>query len=199
MARPVQIDRKRALKAARELFWRQGYTATSMNQLLEATGMGAGSFYAAFGNKSRLFELAADHYADWSEAQFSGTRRDHAGLDALRMFLEKTLVDVSDVARRKGCLLVNSALELEGVEPQLHDVVSAHLAAFAASIRSCLEDAAEREELRAGISVTDAAALMMTLIHGLRVESRLGLNRADAGNRVNTMIHLVARETTPCK
>ena len=66
MARPVQIDRQRALKAARGVFWRRGYNATSMSHLLDAMGMGAGSFYAAFDNKSRLFARVLDDYTDWS-------------------------------------------------------------------------------------------------------------------------------------
>ena len=44
-------------------FWQRGYAATTMPQLLAATGMGAGSFYAAFGNKAALFRRALDHYS----------------------------------------------------------------------------------------------------------------------------------------
>ena len=45
MARPVQIDRSKALRAARDIFWRQGFTTTSMSQLLKAMDIGSGSFY----------------------------------------------------------------------------------------------------------------------------------------------------------
>ena len=51
MARPVQIDRSKALRAARDIFWRQGFTTTSMSQLLKAMDIGSGSFYAAYGSK----------------------------------------------------------------------------------------------------------------------------------------------------
>ena len=51
-----------------------------------------------------------------SAATLARIRAEHSGLDAIRAFIDRTLIDVSDRARRRGCLLVNSVLELEGVE-----------------------------------------------------------------------------------
>lgn len=188
MPRPVSIDRKQAFRAAREQFWRCGYNGTSMQQLLAATGMGAGSFYAAFGSKTALFEAVIDDYARWSGAHFERVREQHRGFDAISAFLDDTLVKLSDADRRKGCLLVNSALEFDGVAPELHALVSAPLVALEQSFLSCLREAQEDGALQDNIDPAAAAGLVMTVVQGLRVESRRGMSREQARGRIELMI-----------
>ena len=194
MPRPIQIDRRQAFRAAREQFWRCGYTATSMQQLLSVTGMGAGSFYAAFGSKAALFEALIDDYARWSAARFNSVREQHRGFAAITAFLDDTLVNLSDEDRRKGCLLVNSALEFDGVQPELHTLVTAPLESLQQSFEACLAEAFEDGKLQPGIAPADAAGLVMTLVQGLRVESRRGLSRDQARQRIQLLISALAQE-----
>ncbi len=188
MPRPVSIDRKQAFRAARDQFWRCGYTGTSMQQLLGVTGMGAGSFYSAFGSKAALFESVVDDYAQWSAARFDAVRSQHRGFDAIAAFLDDTLVNLSDADRRKGCLLVNSALEFDGVETVLHSRVSEPLVALQKSLEACLQEAREDGVLQAGIDPEEGAGLVMTVVQGLRVESRRGMTREQAEARIQLMI-----------
>ena len=60
--RPRSFDRDAALRAAVELFWREGYDRTSVSMLTAAMGVTPPSLYAAFGDKHRLFEEAAEAY-----------------------------------------------------------------------------------------------------------------------------------------
>ena len=55
MARQQQFEHQQALQNAMSLFWRQGYTATSLQQLLDAMGLSRSSLYASFGDKKALF------------------------------------------------------------------------------------------------------------------------------------------------
>ena len=199
MPRPVEIDRHRAIKAAKAEFWRLGYHATSMNTLFTATGMGAGSFYAAFGSKSDLFLLTLDDYVAWSARQLDHTHRGDAprGLRAIRSFLEKTLVSITPEARRKGCLLVNSALELEGVNDDLYRQVLSHLKAFRRAMSRCLQQASAAGELREQLDAAAALELLMTQIQGLRVESRLGMSRAQAHRKIESLMTLLSKEVQP--
>ena len=130
MARPVEIDRHQAFRNARELFWRRGYRATSLRDLLEVTGMGKGSFYAAFGSKEALFEATLNWYHERSAVTARGISTKHRGLAALREFLDQTLIDIPAASRRRGCLLVNSVVELEGLEPALHRLANTFLQAL---------------------------------------------------------------------
>ena len=64
MAGIKQFDRHEVLDRAMAVFWEHGYEATSIQDLLEATGINRGSLYATFGNKQQLFLAVLDHYAE---------------------------------------------------------------------------------------------------------------------------------------
>src|SRR5690348_16407227 len=66
--RPRAFDRKAALDAAMRLFWKKGYSATSIADLTAAMGIGSPSLYAAFGSKEQLYAEALDHYRNENEA-----------------------------------------------------------------------------------------------------------------------------------
>lgn len=192
MARPVEIDRATTLKVATQVFWRQGYTATSMNQLLRAMNIGSGSFYAAFDSKAELFKRVVDAYGRWSEKQWAQMRARHQGLDVIRVFLEKTLINVKLSDRQKGCLLVNSVLELADVEDELYQHARNALGTLESEIRACVEEARELGALNTRVTDDALVGLLMSQIHGLRVESRLGLTKNKARQRVSALLELVS-------
>ena len=64
VARPREFEESAVLDAAMHLFWRSGYAATSVADLCKATGLGAGSLYAAYGDKRGLFIAALRRYAE---------------------------------------------------------------------------------------------------------------------------------------
>ena len=68
MARPREFDEGAVLDAAVLCFWKQGYEATSVRDLVEHTGIAAASLYNAFGDKRALYEKALDHYVEDSIA-----------------------------------------------------------------------------------------------------------------------------------
>lgn len=196
MARPVQIDRDKALKVAREVFWRQGYAATSMNQLLTSMNIGSGSFYAAFGSKPELFAQVIEKYDTWSAAEWERIRTTKAGLDAISEFLNATVVDVSDKNRLKGCLLVNSILEMEGVDTELHQQLVDRFKGLEHILSPCLQEAQDSGTLREDVSIAEGVGYLMTNIHGLRVASRAGLSRAEARRRVQVLINMISKPNT---
>lgn len=64
MSRAKTFDETDALEAAMLAFWRNGYAATSMQTLEQATGLKRPSLYHAFGNKRALFNKALDRYLE---------------------------------------------------------------------------------------------------------------------------------------
>lgn len=119
-----------ALDAAVDVLWRQGYAATSVRQLCEAMGIQAGSFYAAFQSKDECFRRSLARYV---EVQLP---RLPPGPQAVSAWLWA----ISSPARRgQGCLLVNSAVELPGLDPQSQAWVAKRLRALEAFFARCLE------------------------------------------------------------
>ena len=110
VGRPRQFDEAQVLEAAMQAFWRKGYEATSLTELTAATGLNKASLYRVFGDKHRLFKSALTHYAEMEFARVVGVIRDEVTpLDNLRAVVRKI---TSDFANEKGCLMINSLVEL---------------------------------------------------------------------------------------
>src|SRR5688572_33136097 len=60
--RPRSFDRDKALERAMHVFWKQGYEATSLNDLTRAMRINPPSLYAAFGDKEHLYLEALERY-----------------------------------------------------------------------------------------------------------------------------------------
>jgi TetR/AcrR family transcriptional regulator, transcriptional repressor for nem operon len=113
MPRPREFHEASALKAALECFWRRGYEATSLRDLTGAMGLTAPSIYNAFGDKQELFGRALDQYLEHTTRE--RLRRLHEELapkEAIRRFFAEIVDHSINDRQRKGCFLVNSALEV---------------------------------------------------------------------------------------
>src|SRR5687767_2793996 len=69
--RPKDFDENVVLDKAIDLFWKQGYEATNLDQLLAVMKMGKGSMYHNFGNKREVFKLALNRFMHNFSTSFS--------------------------------------------------------------------------------------------------------------------------------
>jgi len=167
MARPREFDIDKARDQAMRLFWRLGYQATVLPQLLDALGISRSSFYAAFGDKRDLFVTCLDLFADRTLQTLSNARSKHAPLEALQAFLERHVHAAGRHEAGLGCLLVNTVLEMAGVDDELSAHASRHLGRvedeFGATLRAAGCSAEQAREL---------AQMLMLFNEGVRVASR---------------------------
>lgn len=189
MARPLEFDRSKAVNRALLLFWRQGYQATSLADLLAAMGIGRSSFYAAFGDKRSLFLECMDLFSARNHEMLQRARARMPPLDVLQSFFEGKLVGGrSAVPERRswGCMQVNTVLEMAGVDDELSARASHNLSRLQRYFQACLEDAgaapARAEEL---------AAMLMLFNEGIRVSSRRRLPDAELQKSVATTFQLI--------
>lgn len=166
MARPVEFDTRLALDRALLCFWRTGYHATSLPDLLAAMGIGRSSLYAAFGDKRALFESCLDLFAERTRERLERARATRPPLDALQHFLARHL-DGPRAHADLGCLLVNTVLETAGVDDALCERAAAHLAGVERLFVATLRDAGF-----APARAAELASVLMLLNEGIRVASR---------------------------
>lgn len=108
MPRPRKFDTDATIKAIRDTFWRKGFAGTSIQDLVDATGVRAGSLHAAFGNKDNLFRIAFEAYG----THFSNcmNTKEH-GRTAIEVYMRSLLQAVLDDRNHRGCLIVQTAME----------------------------------------------------------------------------------------
>src|SRR6201987_2099434 len=117
MARPREFDEGAVLDAAVLCFWKQGYEATSVRDLVAQTGITAASLYNAFGDKRALYQKALDHYVEASVADRIRRCEALPPRQAIEAFFEDIVKRSLNDRDRKGCMLVNAALDVAPHDP----------------------------------------------------------------------------------
>ena len=173
MVRPRSFDHEAVVDAAQVLFWRKGYGSTSVQDLVEATGLERGSLYGAFGSKAGLFEAALTKYMDERRALVAKAPSGEALLRGWFAFLIDQAV-AQDPGR--GCLLLNSANHLPALPQELREMVGAHVELIEGVYRQALAEALGLPKAHPVIDQR-ARQLLASLI-GIATLSRLGYGRA---------------------
>ncbi|GAB4203972.1 MAG: TetR/AcrR family transcriptional regulator [Roseiflexaceae bacterium] len=179
MARPRTFDRSRALRKAMRLFWRKGYSATSVHDLGAELGLKPGSLYNAFQDKHSLFLEALDCYqADEGGPSCqllegpSGTRAQ------IRQIFEAVVeLDLAD-PERKGCLMVNTAVELAPHDPVVRERVAAAREQMLRAVRIAVVRGQQAGEIGAHHDPDALAAFLVNTLHGLRLTAKMTADRA---------------------
>lgn len=175
MPRPREFDTGLAMHQAMDLFWQQGYSATSMPQLTSRLGIGSGSLYAAFGSKEGLYALALKRYCDGLIATLTEKIDSSAEIRVTIGELLLALATAGLAEPERGCLLVNAAMERASHEDTVERVKST-MAGVESVLTGALERARARGELGTDRSPVELARFLTTFIQGLQV---MGTARAD--------------------
>jgi TetR/AcrR family transcriptional repressor of nem operon len=178
MARPKAFDIDAALVRAMELFWEQGYAATSMEQLVTAMGIRRQSLYDTFGDKHRLFLAAMDSYCAMLETEMLGPlRAADAGLQALHETGMGIIDFLLRYPKRRACLMANTALELAPHDAEIAVKVRAHMQTMEEAFHHALVNARTRGEIAAGGDPAALAKYLVGVAHGLMVMAKSGADR----------------------
>ena len=174
MARPRKFDETAVLDAAVDRFWTQGYEATSTRELADSMRMTLASMHNAFGDKRALFRRALEHYLDGSlRARIARLEAAASPAAAIAGFLRESIERSLGDGCRRGCLLVNSALEVTPDDPDMRAFLSAELTTIEDFFRRCIVKGRRSGAIPAGIPDDDAARLLFSSLLGIRVLARI--------------------------
>lgn len=174
MARQKTFTPDEALDKAMRLFWKRGYHATSIQDLVEATGVNRASLYDTFGDKEQLFLAAVERYlAEVNRVRLAKLRANPSPKDALTGYFEDLIAFATGEGRRLGCLLTNSAIEFgeqrEGLGRRLYGLFDE----AEETLVELIERAQARGEIPKERDSRAAARFLLTMINGMRVMSRV--------------------------
>lgn len=192
MPRPLDFEPENALDAGIALIWSRGYEATSLAELLAAMGLSRSSFYATWGDKAAFMDAAMKRYAAGYRALIDEIDAQYSGLEALRAFLRTSVSAPDEVTRRRGCLVVNSILEFDGVDAELHRRSVEFQHSIERPIRRWLDAGQQAGTVRTDLELRALSELALTTTEGLRIGMREGLSRAALERRIDTLLQLVS-------
>ena len=179
MSRTKEFDPDAALQKALELFWERGYEATSMADLVGHLGIARASIYATFGGKHELYLRALDRYV---QARDPGLvemlSQPGPVLPAVHALVEAYVAESLGDDRRRGCLVVNTAVELMPDDVQAARRVESSWDTLETALTSALTRARAQGEIDKAKDPRALARFLLVMLQGLRV---LGHAHPDPG------------------
>lgn len=173
MARPKSFHIDSVLESATKVFWKQGFEATSMRDLEQATQLTPGSIYHEFGSKQGLFEQSLNFYVDsvmvWRVSHYLSSNEPMQGI---RDFLVSSVKGVPKEFKGKSCLVVKTATELGQSSPSVNAIVKRGLAAIENGLKKQLVLAKSLGQVRADLDCSLAAKQLALLMSGMLVASK---------------------------
>jgi TetR/AcrR family transcriptional repressor of nem operon len=178
MARPKEFDEQRAIDAAVDCFWARGYEATSVRDLAESMRIGGASLYNAYGDKRALFTRSLERYANRSmRERIARLEARHQPKEAIRAFLAEIIDRSLKDPDRRGCLLVNSALDVAPHDAKIGRVVAGYLDEIRAFFRRNVEAARKAGQVPRKLGPDEVSGHLLGVVLGIRVLARTGAKR----------------------
>jgi TetR/AcrR family transcriptional repressor of nem operon len=192
MARPREFDEAAVLDAAMHCFWAQGYELTSVRELAERMGITGASLYNAFGDKRSLYRRSLERYLEQSVHDRVARLSQLPPLQAIREFFSEIVERSVCDQQRRGCLLVNAALEMAPHDAEFREVVVREMSLIEAFFQRCVEAGQADGSIARSRPASDLAKLLLSVLLGVRVMARTRPDRAvleGAANGVLSVLH----------
>ena len=195
--RPRAYQPDVALGKALDLFRKDGFAATSLDDLSAATGMNRPSLYGAFGDKRELFIKSYQRYREDARAAMAGIFRDELPIRQRLARIYAVALDIylSGDAGPRGCFTVMTAASEAVSDPDIRAMVLEGFAELDKAFAACFRRAREKGELPSSADPATLAQLASATIHTIAIRARARTPRGELEAIVNGAIDLMVGTT----
>jgi TetR/AcrR family transcriptional repressor of nem operon len=196
MARPREFDETAVLEAAMRCFWAQGYEQTSVRELAEQMGITGASLYNAFGDKRSLYRRSLEYYFEHSVRDRISRLTQLPPLPAIRAFFTEIIDRSVNDAQRRGCLLVNAALEIAPYDAEFQELVARELMLIESFFERCVAAGQADGSVSGARPAAELAKLLLSVLLGIRVLARTRPQRIVLEGPANAALALLCPGTS---
>ena len=178
MGRKREFDEDEMLAVIRDQFWSRGYDGTSTYDLMEATGLGKGSIYKAYGNKHELFLRT---FRDYCEGLAAGARQALSAESELSPVkrVEAYLLGITDHTTRQsprlGCYLTKVTVDLAAMDDEVAKIAKATYQEIAGAFEAAVREGQAVGEVDPDKDAKALGYLMTATIRGIDCLARSGM------------------------
>jgi TetR/AcrR family transcriptional regulator, transcriptional repressor for nem operon len=189
MARGIEFDYDKAINSATRLFWKSGYSDTSLRDLLQVMKIGEGSFYNTIKSKKNLYLLCLKHYVDTiirkrQAVLFSAPT---AKL-AVRGFFKTILDEMDDSKTPNSCLMASSVSRDVLEVKELREYLLGHMASFGGRFVQRLKTAKESGEFPSDFQPEIAVQVIVTYIQGMQRVAIISFDRNRVEREIDALL-----------
>lgn len=192
MPRTKKFDKEEILHRAVQLFWKKGFHATSMQDLVDHLGINRASLYDTYGGKESLFNQAFEQYRS---SNTSGLITFLAGYNSVKeglraLFERATQESVSD-CDKKGCFIVNTTTELVPGDKIIGEALEKHRAGLENIFYEFIETGEKSGEIPKGKDLMAIARLVFMVYNGFRVVSKMNTTAEELRSPIEVALTLL--------
>lgn len=185
MARKKAFNPDKALDKAMALFWQNGYTATSVQSLVDHVGISPRSLYDTFTSKHDLFIEALGRYRSMRARETSAIRdSEHSFKRIIQKMFEGFVTEAVTDQDRKGCFFVNSATELAGQDEVVAEKSKETFQNMAFVFQSFIEQAQQSGEISLDKDSQALSQYLTNAMFGIRVMAKMNPDKEVLANVV---------------
>ena len=174
MARPKEFDRDKAIESALATFRKNGFGATTTEDLRLAMGIGRQSFYDTFKGKREIYLEALRKYnSDRVLGFFEIFRKSGSPLKALEGMLTSISIE-SPKDRTLACLGVSSICEFGASDAEVSSINDATASSITSVLGKLILEAKNKKEIRSSLDPKETALYLLSVFSGMRVSARAG-------------------------
>jgi TetR/AcrR family transcriptional repressor of nem operon len=198
LPRPKEFDEADVLEKAMRCFWERGYQATSIRDLADTMGLTTASLYNAFGDKRSLYRRSLQRYLSESvRERIDRLERRYTSYATLEAFFKEIIDKSVRDRRRRGCMLVNSALEIAPHDATFRKLVSRELKAIQAFFHRCVAAGQKDGTISKAIRAEDQAKMLLSVLLGVRVMARTRPQRDVLEAAAKSALSILKRQPRP--
>lgn len=170
--RTKEFEPEQIADAAMRVFWERGYAATSVQDLVDGTGLSRSSLYSTFENKQGLYQQALLRYQALTTSNVELLAEPGPAKALIERLLMRIVEDELGEGRQRGCLVANATLELAGHDEAVAELVAHNFLRLQKALEKLIVRGQQTGEIPAGKKPRALARFFVNTIQGMRVLSK---------------------------
>lgn len=192
MARTKQFDEEEVLEKALEVFWKQGYNATSIQDLVSHLGINRASLYDTYGGKRELFNRAFENYRTLNAQRIASFLGKHNSVkEGLSKLFENSINESVSDKDHKGCFVTNTTTELLPGDNEIQTVLISNKILFESIFENYLNKGIESGEIDSSKDTRSLAGFLFMLNNGLRVTAKINPDKAELDSIIKSALSVL--------
>ncbi len=184
MPKTETFDRNEVLEKVTALFWDKGYSATSMQDIVDASGLNRSSIYNSFGDKYQLFTTSINYYQRNIQSAMLSNLPNLKPRAAIRHIFEGVMAAMEDNANQKGCFMTNCTAELASHDKNIHHLLLRNMDDLMHLFEDILTQGRASGDFKDKMDVKQTALYLFSSIQGIRLTGML----LDSKKEMSTLI-----------
>ena len=192
MPRTKTFDENKILNKAMHLFWKQGYAATSVQDLVHHLGINRASLYSTYGDKETLFKKAFDLYRKRTTEGLKDFLSQHSDVKlGFSKLFGQAIKEAIDDKDQKGCFVVNTTAELIPNYIKFLDILEKNKSTIISVFHDYLQKGKEHGQLTTNHDLYAIASLLYTFYNGLRVVGKVKPSKVELEKTVEVALSIL--------